>query len=145
MKAVIQRVSKASVEIHGELYSTINKGIVVLFCVEKNDNLDNIHWLCKKLISLRLFEDENGKMNKSVIDVKGEILVISQFTLAADCKKGTRPSFDNAEHPVKAQQMYNKFVELLSNSDVPVKTGVFGADMAVYLCNDGPVTFVLEQ
>ena len=99
MKAVLQRVKKASVTIDGEVYSAINAGMLVLFCVEKGDTKDSLEWMVNKILSLRCFEDENNKMNKSLIDINGEILAVSQFTLAADCKKGTRPSFDKAEAP----------------------------------------------
>ena len=145
MKAVLQRVSEACVVIDNQVFSSINNGILVLFCVEKNDTQECVDWLVQKLLSLRIFEDENGKMNKSITDIKGELLVVSQFTLAADCKKGTRPSFDNAEIPVKAEKMYENFVEILRKTGITVKTGVFGADMNVSLCNDGPVTFVLQK
>ena len=145
MKAVLQRVSEASVVIDNQVFSSINNGILVLFCIEKNDTQESVDWLVQKLLSLRIFEDENGKMNKSITDIKGELLVVSQFTLAADCKKGTRPSFDNAEIPVKAEEMYENFVDILSKTGIIVKTGVFGADMKVSLCNDGPVTFVLQK
>ena len=144
MKIVVQRVEKASVEIEGKLYSEIGKGLLVLFGVEKGDTEESAEWLSEKLLKLRIFEDENEKMNLSVQDVGGEILAVSQFTLAGNCKKGTRPSFDNAELPEKAKVMYEKFCEMLSRS-VHVKTGVFGAMMKVSLINDGPVTFVLER
>lgn len=145
MKAVIQRVSEASVNIDGKEYSSIHNGMLVLFCVEKGDTDDKIEWMVNKVLSLRMFEDENDKMNKSVCDINGEILVVSQFTLAADCKKGSRPSFDNAESPQKANEMYEKFVSRLDESKLSVKTGVFAAMMRVSLCNDGPVTFVLTK
>lgn len=145
MKAVIQRVSEASVNIDGKEYSSIRNGMLVLFCVEKGDTDDKIEWMVNKVLSLRMFEDENDKMNKSVCDINGEILVVSQFTLAADCKKGSRPSFDSAELPQKANEMYEKFVTGLSSSKLSVKTGVFAAMMKVSLCNDGPVTFVLTK
>lgn len=145
MKAVLQRVKHASVNINNEEFSSINKGILLFLCVEKGDKEEYLNWLVKKIISLRIFEDDNGKMNKSVVDVNGQVLVVSQFTLAADCKKGTRPSFDNAENPNIAEQAYNKFVELLSNEQIAVKTGVFGANMQVAIVNDGPVTFVLNK
>ena len=144
MKIVVQRVSDASVEIDEKKYSEIGKGLLVLFGVEKGDTLDSAEWLAEKLLKLRIFEDENEKMNLSVQDVGGEILVVSQFTLAGSCKKGTRPSFDNAELPEKANKMYENFCEMLSRN-IPVKTGVFGAMMKVSLTNDGPVTFVLEK
>ena len=145
MKAVIQRVNNATVTINNEIHSSIEKGMLVLFCVEKGDTDDKLDWMAKKILSLRMFEDESEKMNKSIMDIKGELLVVSQFTLAANCQKGTRPSFDNAEFPQKANEMYEKFVKLLSDSKLTVKTGVFATMMQVSLCNDGPVTFVLQK
>lgn len=144
MKIVLQRVKNSSVSIDGQLYSKIGKGLMLLFGVEKGDTIENARWLADKILKLRVFEDENNKMNHSIVDVKGEILVVSQFTLAGNCKKGTRPSFDNAEHPQIAKKLYEDFCEILSKT-VPVKTGVFGAMMDVSLINDGPVTFVLEK
>ena len=145
MKVVIQRVKNASVKIDGDVYSAINQGMLLLFCVEKGDDEEKLDWMVNKIISLRIFEDEELKMNRSLKDVNGQILVVSQFTLAADCKKGTRPSFDNAEKPDVAETLYEKFVEKLSLSGITVKTGVFGAMMDVNLCNDGPVTFVIVK
>ncbi len=145
MKAVIQRVKKASVTIDNELFSSIEAGMLILFCVEKGDTQECLDWFVKKILSLRFFEDEDGKMNKSIADVNGEILVVSQFTLAADCKKGTRPSFDNAEKPDVAKNMYEQFVKRLEQTKLKVKTGVFAAMMDVSLVNDGPVTFVLNK
>lgn len=145
MKAVIQRVKRASVIIDSQEHSSIGNGMLILFCVEKDDTLDSLEWFVNKVACLRFFEDENGKMNKSITDVSGEILVVSQFTLAANCQKGTRPSFDNAENPQRANELYKEFVQKLSNLGITVKTGVFGAMMDVCLCNDGPVTFVLQK
>ena len=145
MKAVIQRVKNASVTIDDKLYSKISKGMLILFCVEKGDTDDKLEWIANKIESLRIFEDEQQKMNLSVKDIKGELLVVSQFTLAASCKKGTRPSFDNAEHPEIANKMYQKFIEILKTKALNVKTGVFAANMQVSLINDGPVTFILEK
>ncbi len=144
MKAVIQRVKSASVTINNELYSKINQGILVLFGVEKGDIKENADKIADKISKLRIFEDDNGKMNKSIIDISGEVLVVSQFTLAGNCSKGTRPSFDNAEVPDKANEMYEYFVSKLKEKGLPVKTGVFGAMMDVELINDGPVTFILN-
>ena len=144
MKVVLQRVKNSSVSINGELYSKIDKGYMLLFGVEKGDTIECAEWLADKVLKLRVFEDENNKMNHSIVDVQGEILVVSQFTLAGNCKKGTRPSFDNAEHPQIAKKLYEDFCEILSQT-IPVKTGVFGAMMDVSLINDGPVTFVLEK
>lgn len=144
MKLVVQRVKNASVTIDKKLYSRIDKGFMVLFGVEKGDTIEQAVWLADKLLKLRVFEDENLKMNHSILDINGEILVVSQFTLAGNCKKGTRPSFDNAECPEKAEKIYNDFCKLLSEK-ISVKTGVFGAMMDVALINDGPVTFILEK
>lgn len=144
MKAVIQRVSSASVSIDNKIYSQIGAGMLILFCVEKGDDESSLSWFSNKILNLRIFEDENGKMNKSIKDINGEVLVVSQFTLASDCKKGTRPSFDRAEYPERANFFYNKFVKLL-NKEISVKTGEFGSHMCVELVNDGPVTFVLTQ
>lgn len=144
MKGLIQRVKRASVTIDGKVYSEINQGILILFGVEKGDNEQNADKLADKLCKLRIFEDEDGKMNKSILDVNGEILIVSQFTLAGDCKKGTRPSFDKAELPQRANELYEYFVDLIKQKNIPVGTGVFGAMMDVELVNDGPVTFMLE-
>jgi len=145
MKGLIQRVKKASVTIDGELYSKIGHGILVLLGVEKGDSEENAEKLADKISKLRIFEDENEKMNLSVQDIKGEILVVSQFTLAGDCKKGTRPSFDKAELPQRANELYEYFTELIKQKNIPTKTGVFGAMMEVELINDGPVTFMVEM
>lgn len=144
MKGLIQRVKRASVTIGGEVHSKINQGILILLGVEKGDNEQNADKLADKLCKLRIFEDEDGKMNKSILDVNGEILIVSQFTLAGDCKKGTRPSFDKAELPQRANELYEYFIDLIKQKNIPVGTGVFGAMMDVELVNDGPVTFMLE-
>lgn len=143
MKLVVQRVKEASVTIDNKLYSSVQKGLLVLFGVEKDDSEDMLEYYAQKLLKLRIFEDENGKMNKSVCDTGGEILVVSQFTLCADCKKGTRPSFDNAKEPKTAKEYYEKFVKILKASGLSVKTGVFAAHMDVGLVNCGPVTIIL--
>lgn len=145
MKMVIQRVKSASVTIDGKLHSSINQGILVLYGVEKGDSEDFSRYLAEKILKLRIFEDENGKMNLSVKDIQGELLVVSQFTLAGDTRKGTRPSFDTAMPPQEAEIMYENFVKLISESGLTVKTGQFGAMMDVALINDGPVTFILEK
>lgn len=143
MKAVIQRVKKASVTINNELYSEIGQGLLVLLGVEKGDTAEQAEFLANKIANLRIFEDENEKMNYSLLDIKGEILVVSQFTLAGDCKKGKRPSFDNAAKPDEAIPLYENFVNLMKNLNIKVETGQFGAMMDVMLINDGPVTFIL--
>lgn len=145
MKCLIQRVKRASVTINGELHSSINKGILALLGVEKGDTSENALKLSEKIINLRIFEDENGKMNKSLKDVNGEMLIVSQFTLCGDCKKGTRPSFDKAELPQKANELYEEFVRIVNQSGISTGTGKFGAMMDVELVNDGPVTFLLEK
>ena len=145
MKALIQRVKEASVTIDGELYSKIGHGILILLGVEKSDTEENSEKLSQKISSLRIFEDENEKMNLSIKDVNGEILVVSQFTLCGDCKKGTRPSFDNAAPPERAAELYEDFVTKLQAMNFVVKTGKFRAMMDVSLINDGPVTFMVEK
>lgn len=145
MKALIQRVKRASVTIDGELYSSIGAGLLVFVGVEKADEKMNAEKLAEKILKLRIFEDENDKMNLSVSDVQGEILVVSQFTLCGDCKKGTRPSFDNSAPLDKAIELYEYFVESVKQGGLSVKTGKFRAMMDVELVNDGPVTFWLEK
>ena len=145
MKALIQRVKRASVTIDGELYSSISAGLLVFVGVEKADEKMNAEKLAEKILKLRVFEDENEKMNLSVSDLQGEILVVSQFTLCGDCKKGTRPSFDNSAPLDKAIELYEYFVESVKQGGLSVKTGKFRAMMDVELVNDGPVTFWLEK
>ncbi|MBQ8886182.1 MAG: D-tyrosyl-tRNA(Tyr) deacylase [Candidatus Gastranaerophilales bacterium] len=144
MKLVIQRVKNASVTIDNELFSSIEQGYLILFGVEKGDTKTQADWLANKVSILRCFSDENGKMNLSIKDVKGEILIVSQFTLCGDIKKGTRPSFDKAMAPNEANEMYEYFISKVREQNIPVKTGVFGAHMDVQLLNDGPVTFVVD-
>ncbi len=145
MRALIQRVKRASVTIDGEPYSSIAAGMLVFVGVTKEDEKENAEKLAQKLISLRIFEDENGKMNRSIVDEGLEFLVVSQFTLCGDCKKGTRPSFDNAAAPDKAVPLYEYFVECLRTSGLNVETGKFQAMMDVELINDGPVTFMVDK
>ena len=144
MIVVLQRVSRSWVEVDGDVVSEIEKGINILLGIVKGDTPEDIDKLIKKIPFLRIFEDENGKMNLSLIDINGEALVISQFTLAGNVKKGRRPSFDQAEEPERAKQLYELFVKKLSEY-VPVKTGVFAANMKVFIENDGPVTFVINS
>lgn len=145
MKALIQRVKRASVAIEGELFSAINSGILVFLGVEKGDEKENAEKLAQKIVNLRIFEDENEKMNLSLKDVNGEMLVVSQFTLCGDCKKGTRPSFDKAANPDLAVDLYEYFIKCIDDNNIPVKTGKFRAMMDVELINDGPVTFWVEK
>lgn len=145
MKALIQRVKRASVAIDGELYSSISSGLLVFVGVEKADEKENAEKLAQKVLNLRIFEDENDKMNYSVLDKQGEILVVSQFTLCGDCKKGTRPSFDKSAPLDKAIDIYEYFVKCIKESGLNVETGKFRAMMDVELINDGPVTFYIEK
>lgn len=145
MKLVVQRVKKASVTIENKLFSSIDSGYLVLFGAEKDDTKQNADWLANKISNLRCFSDENGKMNLSIKDIKGEMLIISQFTLCADVKKGTRPGFDNAMKPEEANEMYEYFINKVKEQNIPVKTGVFAAHMEVGLINDGPVTFIISS
>ena len=145
LKALIQRVKRASVTIAGELFSSIDVGLLIFLGVEKGDAEENAQKLCDKILNLRIFEDENEKMNYSLKDIKGDLLVVSQFTLCGDCKKGTRPSFDRAELPDRANELYEYFVSLAKKSQLKVETGKFAAMMDVSLINDGPVTFMVEK
>lgn len=143
MKLLLQRVKSSSVKIEGKLYSSIGKGIMVLVGIEKGDNSEIIEKFAKKVVNLRIFPDENGKMNLSLTDIQGEMLIVSQFTLCGDCKKGTRPSFDNSAPPEMAKTLYEKFILHIQEYGIKTSTGVFGAMMDVELINDGPVTFML--
>ena len=146
MKLVIQRVKKSILKIDGVNISSIGYGMVILIGISKDDNSSKLKKVVSKLSKLRIFNDYNGKMNKNINDINGEILVVSQFTLYADFKKGNRPSFINAAEPVKASKIYHNFIEELQTViNSKVRTGKFGADMKVELINDGPVTLVLEN
>ena len=145
MKLVIQRVSEAKVEVEEKNVGKINKGFLVLVGVTHDDTKETADFLAKKLINLRIFEDEAGKMNLSINDVKGELLIVSQFTLYADCSGGNRPSFVNAGKPEMANELYEYFMKKCEEYDVHVEHGIFGAEMKVSLLNDGPVTIVLEK
>ena len=145
MRAVIQRVAEASVTIDGEVFSAIGPGLLILLGIEDADNQEDRDWLCRKIAALRIFNDENGVMNLSVTDIRGELLVVSQFTLQASTKKGNRPSYIRASKPDVAVPVYEAFVKHLhAVSGLRVVTGVFGADMKVRLLNDGPVTIVID-
>ena len=146
MKAVIQRVKYASVKIDGNLVGACNRGFMILLGVQQGDTEEDANKLLKKVPVLRVFEDENGKMNKSLLDVNGEALIVSQFTLLADCSHGRRPSFTNSAPPDVANALYEYFVQGMKDAGVQrVETGEFGADMAVELLNDGPVTILLDS
>lgn len=145
MKVLIQRVKNASVTIDGKLFSSINQGLLALVGIEKGDTIEAVQKLTKKVVNLRIFPDENDKMNKSLLDIEGEMLIVSQFTLCGNCKKGTRPSFDNSAPPDVANSMYEDFIKEVGSYGVKTGTGQFGAMMDVALINDGPVTFMLEN
>ncbi|RHL03201.1 MULTISPECIES: D-aminoacyl-tRNA deacylase [Bacteroides] len=145
MRVVIQRAGHASVTIDGTCKSTIGKGLLILVGIEETDGQEDIDWLCKKIVNLRVFDDENGIMNKSILDINGEILVISQFTLHASTKKGNRPSYIRAAKPEISIPLYEQFCRELSSSlGKEIGTGEFGADMKVELLNDGPVTICMD-
>lgn len=145
MKIVLQRVIKASVEVERKVVGEIGKGVCLLVGVEKGDAEEEARYLANKIVDLRIFPDGEERMNLSLLDVHGEVLAVSQFTLAGSLKKGRRPSFDNAEEPEKAERLFRYFVDLIKQRGVKVETGVFGALMEVRLVNDGPVTFILEK
>ncbi|MDD5286202.1 MAG: D-aminoacyl-tRNA deacylase [Desulfuromonadaceae bacterium] len=145
MKAVIQRVTSASVTVDEKVVGRIGQGIMVLLGIEKGDNETKADWLVDKICGLRIFYDEEGKMNRSVVDIAGSLLVVSQFTLAGNCTKGKRPSFDTAAPIGEGKRLYEYFVDLAGRSGLRVETGIFQADMQVSLVNDGPVTFILER
>ncbi len=145
MRAVLQRVSQAAVEVEGRTVGCIGAGILIFLGVSKLDSAAHADYLVGKIANLRIFPDEQGKMNRSVMEAGGAILVVSQFTLYGDCRKGRRPSFDEAAGPDQAAHLYNYFVERMASQGMPVSTGVFQAHMQVSLTNDGPVTFLLES
>ncbi len=145
MRAVLQRVSEASVTVDGKVTGQIGKGFLVLLGIAENDEASDLDYLLRKIPALRVFEDEAGKMNLSVVDVKGALLVVSQFTLIADTAKGNRPSFIRAARPEKAIPVYEELLAKLRASGLQVEAGVFGADMKVRLLNDGPVTIIIDS
>lgn len=145
MKLVVQRVKNAKVEVDEKTVGSINQGFLVLLGVTHTDTRSEADYLVKKLCNLRVFEDENGKMNLGLKDVGGELLIVSQFTLYADCSQGNRPSFINAAKPDVANELYEYFCEKCKEQNIKVEKGIFGADMKVNLLNDGPVTIILEK
>ena len=145
MKLVIQRVKNAGVKVNGREVSRIGKGLLILIGISKNDDGSQIGWLAKKVVELRIFEDEQDKMNLSLKDINGEILLVSQFTLYGSCKKGRRPDFLNAAKPGKAEKMYLEFAEAIKQNGIIPKLGKFGENMDITLLNDGPVTMILER
>jgi len=145
MKVVIQRVKRASVEIEGKIAGQIGEGLVILLGIAKGDTEEEAAYLVEKILNLRIFEDSSGKFNISILDIRGELLIVSQFTLLADCRKGRRPGFDMAAHPGEAERLYNHFVELAKMSGLKVATGRFQEVMLVNIANNGPVTIILER
>ncbi|WP_320130886.1 D-aminoacyl-tRNA deacylase [uncultured Sphaerochaeta sp.] len=144
MKSVIQRVFDASVTVDSEIVGTINHGLLIYLGIEKGDTLEQLTWLCSKICKLRIFSDINGKMNLSLSEVQGELLVVSQFTLCANLHKGNRPSYEEAADPVEAEQLYQKSLGIFAGLGFPVAHGTFGAHMKVAYTNDGPVTMLLD-
>ena len=145
MKLVVQRVKEAKVEVNEKVVGKINKGFLVLIGITHEDEKEQADYLVKKLCNLRVFEDKNGKMNLGLKDIEGELLIVSQFTLYADCSNGNRPSFTNAARPEKANELYEYFCKECEKNDIKVEKGIFGADMKVSLINDGPVTIIIEK
>ena len=145
MKALIQRVSAASVKIKNKEYSSINEGLCVFLGVKKSDTELDVKYLVEKIINLRIFSDKNDKINKSIYDIRGSILIVSQFTLYANCKKGNRPSFIDSADKLSATPLYDLFVNLLRKKKINIRTGIFGSDMKINLINEGPVTIILES
>ena len=145
MRVVIQRVKRASVKTGGITRSEIGIGMLVLLGIRTGDTVNDLQWLAEKVINLRIFEDRQGKMNRSLTDIAGEMLIVSQFTLYGDCRKGRRPGFSSAAPPEIAESLYRQFIEEIRNRQIRVATGVFQADMEVELINDGPVTLLLDS
>lgn len=145
MRAVVQRVSSSKVKVDGKIIGEIGLGINVLIGISKEDTIKDLEYIKDKIINLRIFEDENDKMNYSLLDIKGDILAISQFTLYGDCRKGRRPNFMNAKGGEEAKILYNKFIDMLKDTGLKIETGEFGAHMEVDIQNDGPVTILLDS
>jgi len=145
MRAVVQRVKEARVEVNGNVVGSIGQGLLVFLGVEKNDGDEDISYIVDKLLHLRIFEDDQGKMNRSVLDIGGEILIVSQFTLFGDCRKGRRPSFADAAPPEQAEVLYEECIKRLRTAGITVATGKFREMMKVFILNDGPVTILLDS
>ncbi|MDA2924315.1 D-aminoacyl-tRNA deacylase [Acidobacteria bacterium AH-259-L09] len=145
MRAVIQRVGQASVTVQDEVVGAVCKGLLVLLAVEATDTVEDVSFLKRKILNLRIFEDEQGQMNLSLLDVEGELLIVSQFTLYGDCRKGNRPSYSRAAPPTHAEKLYEELIEQIRSEGVTVRTGIFQAMMKVALVNDGPVTLIVDS
>ncbi len=145
MRSVIQRVRRASVAIDGVIHGSISHGMVVLLGIRSGDTRENLQWLAEKTVNLRIFDDQQGKMNKSLADIEGEMLIISQFTLYGDCRKGRRPGFSTAAPPEIAEPLYRQFIQEVQDRQIRVAAGIFQAAMQVELVNDGPVTLLLDS
>lgn len=145
MRIVLQRVKNARVDVAGETVGSIGAGLLIFLGVTHADTEDDVHHLADKVIQLRIFSDETGRMNRSLLETRGSLLVVSQFTLYGDCRKGRRPSFDHAARPEQARLLYESFIQRLKLSNIAVENGVFQAEMEIHLINDGPVTFILDS
>lgn len=145
MRAVVQRVKSSKVTVDGEVIGSVNRGFNVLLGISKDDTIEDVNYIKDKIVNLRVFEDEDNKMNKSLLDIQGELLVISQFTLYGDCRKGRRPNFMEAMKGSEAEKLYETFLEEIKKSGLRVQCGKFGADMTVDIVNDGPVTILLDS
>lgn len=145
MKIVIQRVTESYVEVNKQIVGKINQGLMLLIGIDETDTQDDANWLIQKILNLRIFSDQDGKLNLSVLDIKGELLCISQFTLIAEYKKGNRPSFIKAMNPDEAIKLFEYFKDELKKSQLKIESGIFGADMKISLVNDGPVTIVMDS
>ncbi|MGD2294817.1 MAG: D-aminoacyl-tRNA deacylase [Candidatus Aminicenantes bacterium] len=145
MKVVLQRVKDASVKVDGKIRGRIGRGVCLLVGIEKGDSEEGMRYLADKIVDLRIFPDAKGRMNRSLVETQGEVLAVSQFTLAGSLKKGRRPSFDKAEDPLRAEELFENFVSRIKERGIRVDKGVFGAHMDVDLINDGPVTFIIQN
>ena len=145
MRTVLQRVKKASVTVNGELTGKIGRGLAIFIGIQVNDTLNDVRWMVEKVVNLRIFEDRNGKMNRSLTDIGGEMLIVSQFTLYGDCRKGRRPGFSTAAPPEKAEPLYLEFIKQVRDKQIAVAAGIFQAEMEVEIRNQGPVTLLLDS